>query len=101
MARAKKRDSVYMGGKFETELSIAFANLSKNQHVSIHEGLRRLMTQAVIDGRIPGINNVDLAMREREKWGESTVPVFDGEETPRKQKHDPQASAPHAGSSDI
>lgn len=78
MARPKKRDELNVGGKFEAALVVAFGNLSRDAGVSMREALRRVMTQAIIDKRIPGISALDLESHEREKWG-AVTPTLDDE----------------------
>lgn len=92
MARPRKKGLISIGGKFEPGLATGLQNLAHSQGISMREALRRIMTQAILDGRIPGVSDVDLENHERDKWGESKVPVYDGEEGDGKASKTPQGA---------
>lgn len=60
MARQKTNIMTGVGGKFDPALATAFLDLAHSQGVSMREALRRVMTQAVLDKRLPGIAILDL-----------------------------------------
>lgn len=85
MARPRVKTETMMGGKFETDLAVKFGRLTKENGVSIKEGLRRLMTFAILENRLPGINSLELhEQRENAKYGDAT-PTFDGSEQHRPE----------------
>lgn len=81
----RKNTKVNVGGLFEADLATAFGNLAHQAGVSIREGLRRVMINAILEGKIPGIESLELEHREHTKWGTAT-PVFDGAEIEKPQK---------------
>jgi hypothetical protein len=85
MARQRIRENVYMGGKFPADLAAKFNQLSVANGISIREALRRLMVDAIQQGRVPGIDAMELdGRRNTEKFGrETSVATYDGE---REQK---------------
>lgn len=93
MARQRIRTKVFMGGGFDAGLATKFGQLAQANGVSIREALRRIMVQAILTGRIPGIESLDLEQREHEKWGVAT-PTFDGEDSTKKTPGGKTAPAP-------
>lgn len=81
MARQRIRENVYMGGKFPADLAAKFNGLAVSNGISIREALRRLMVDAIQQGRVPGIDAMELdSRRQTEKFGrEATVSTYDGE----------------------
>lgn len=95
MGRLRVRKNVAMGGVFEADLATKFGQLCAVNGVSIKEGLRRLMTSAILENRVPGIDAMDLERRENAKWGAAT-PTYDGE--PLKMPKEAGRKAPAAPS---
>lgn len=81
MVRQRSEKRVYVGTRVEAALAAKFLSLAHGNGVSVMEALRRVMVQAILSNRVPGIDALDLEHREREKWGDAT-PVYDGEQTP-------------------
>lgn len=78
MGKPRKNVKVNMGGLFEPDLATKFGNLAQANGISIREALRRVMVNAILENRIPGIDALDLEARENKKWGAAT-PIYDGE----------------------
>jgi hypothetical protein len=79
MGRPRKNMQINVGGKFEPALATKFKNLAQANGVSMHEALRRVMSNAILTGRVPGIEALDIERREHEKYGAAT-PVYDGQQ---------------------
>lgn len=79
MPRPRKRSTIHIGGQFEPDMATAFYNLTHAKGISMREGLRRVIIQAIMNGQIPGIQDMDMEHREREKWG-NVVPTYSGED---------------------
>lgn len=72
--------SKYVGARVEADLATKFLSLAHSKGISMNEAYRRLMVDAVQQNRIPGVENMDLEVRESEKWGTAATPVYSGEE---------------------
>jgi hypothetical protein len=84
MAGRKKTNRLtHIGGTFEPALATAFYNLALSKGISMREALRRVITQTIIDGSIPGIAEVNLNVEhlERDRWAGGPVRTFKGEST--------------------
>lgn len=96
MARKKMLKLTTMGGQYEPALAVRVMELAKANGITIKELLRRLMVDAVLTGRVPGVEALQLhEHREHEKYGTAT-PVYDGNsERQQPSKDGKKAPSPH------
>ncbi len=87
-----------VGGKIDAQIASRFLNLARTQGVSMIEALRRVMVDAILQNRIPGIDTLNLENREAEKYGREVVGTYDGQEeaTQPKPKGEQSTVAPRA-----
>ncbi len=87
---------IYLGGRFDSAIAKRFNYLALSKGVSMQEALRRVLIDAIQQGRIPGIEDmiIDDSMREKEKDAISPTHTFSEDDS--KQASD-QAELPPAG----
>ncbi len=78
MPRKRLSATTYIGGRFEANLAMKFSALVQSKGTTVQEAMRRLITRAILENEVPGINALELdEQRENAKWGPAT-PVYDG-----------------------
>lgn len=78
---AKKRpETIYIGGRFDSNMSARFHTLCEAKGISMQEGLRRIIVDAIQRNAIPGVQDMILedSRREAEKGHLDSVPTYDG-----------------------
>lgn len=98
MGRPRKNEkTIGIGARLEAGLMVRFNNLCRANGVSVREGLRRAITGAVLEGRIPGLDPMvlpDSIESERAAQLPGQRDDIEGIERERQELDDPSSELP-------